>query len=318
MARVMPSAAVRVKQQGVSPRRCRANPDPLSLGCLIQFLSPAAPFLFYIPLMPELAEVEYHRRQWNRGLGRRVVGVEWHGDKRIFRGLDLPLLRATLEGATLRASEAHGKRMLFRFSKGGWLGLHLGMTGSLRCEPEPFTGGKHDHLVLHQREQALVFSDPRQFGRVLFHRGKTMPDWWASLPPAVTSPQFTRQALATFLARHAKAPIKAVLLDQAQFPGVGNWMADEILWRARINPRIPAGRLNARAANALWRQARFVCAAALRLVAPAHGDPPVSWLFAHRWEKGGRCPRDGVQLSRATIGGRTTAWCPRCQGAGKS
>jgi len=241
-----------------------------------------------------------------------------HGDKRIFRGVDLSLLGATLKGATLRESEAHGKRMLFRFSKNGWLGLHLGMTGSLRSEPEPFTAGKHDHLVLHQRKKALVFSDPRQFGRVLFHRGKAMPDWWARLPPAVTSAQFTRRALAAFLERHAKAPIKAVLLDQAHFPGVGNWMADEILWRARIHPRTLAGRLKPAASNALWRQARFVCAAALRVIAPSHGDPPASWLFPHRWQKGGRCPRDDVKLARATVGGRTTAWCPRCQGASPS
>jgi formamidopyrimidine-DNA glycosylase len=265
--------------------------------------------------MPELAEVEYHRRRWDCGVRQRILRVELHSGKRIFRGVDLSVLRASLTGAMLRGSEAHGKQMLFRFSRQGWLGLHLGMTGNLRAEPTPFTPGKHDHLVLHQRKRALVFNDARLFGRVLFHRGRAMPAWWTGLPPALTSPRFTRQALAAFLQRHAKAPIKAVLLDQAGFPGVGNWMADEILWRAKIHPRTPAGRLSNDQVRALWRQTRVVCSGALRIVSPDHANPPASWLFPHRWEKGGRCPRDGVTLARASMGGRTTAWCPRCQGS---
>jgi formamidopyrimidine-DNA glycosylase len=263
--------------------------------------------------MPELAEVEYFRRRWNCGVGERILRVDLHAEKRIFRGNDLLLLRRTLTGSTLLGSEAHGKQMLFRFSKQGWLGVHLGMTGHLRAEPTPFTPGKHDHLVLHQRRRALVFTDARQFGRIFFHLGRDMPEWWASLPPSLTSKAFTIEVLEKFLRRHAKAPIKAALLDQSRFPGVGNWMADEILWRAKIAPRTPAGVIGHRAARTLWQQIRFVCESALRIMAKDHSDPPASWLFPHRWEKGGRCPRDSRLLDRGTVGGRTTAWCPQCQ-----
>jgi formamidopyrimidine-DNA glycosylase len=202
---------------------------------------------------------------------------------------------------------------LFQFSKGGRLGVHLGMTGELRIEPADFRPGKHDHLVLRQRSRSLVFSDARLFGRVLFHLGKAEPEWWTKIPPALTSDAFTIASLKSFLSRRARAPIKGVLLMQERFPGVGNWMADEILWRAKIHPGLPSGRIADAQAKLLWQTIRWVCRGALRIVAKDYSDPPPSWLFPHRWEKGGRCPKDGSELARATIGGRTTAWCPKCQ-----
>jgi formamidopyrimidine-DNA glycosylase len=79
--------------------------------------------------MPELAEVEYFRRQWNAGIGHRVIKIALHSGKRIFRGTNTRALREELAGAHLLTSEARGKRMLFRFSNENWLGLHLCMSG---------------------------------------------------------------------------------------------------------------------------------------------------------------------------------------------
>ncbi|HUP77549.1 MAG TPA: DNA-formamidopyrimidine glycosylase family protein, partial [Pirellula sp.] len=175
--------------------------------------------------MPELAEVEFYRKQWNCGLGQAIGSVHLHSNKRVFRGTDARLIVTALTGSKLLRSETHGKQMLFQFSGGGWLGIHLGMTGKLRVEKfskgRKFAPAKHDHLVLLQKQQALVFSDPRQFGRILFHVGEKSPTWWTNLPPQLLSDQFTIQYLSEFLRRHGKAPIKAVLLMQEAFPGIG-------------------------------------------------------------------------------------------------
>ena len=268
--------------------------------------------------MPELAEVDYFRKQWNPGLGHRIEKVALHPKARIFRGINIAHLVRALTHATLQRSEARGKQMLFAVRLGGgkthaWLGVHLGMTGELRIELPDFHPARHDHLVLYQAKHALVFQDARLFGRVLFTENPTAPDWWTKLPPDLLSEKFTLKELTQFLKRRARAPIKAVLLMQERFPGIGNWMADEILWRAAIHPKQPAGSLDVDRVRALYRETRTVCREALRIIGKDWSDPPKSWLFPHRWKKGGACPRTGAKLEHATIGGRTTCWSPARQ-----
>jgi formamidopyrimidine-DNA glycosylase len=268
---------------------------------------------FLTCLMPELAEVEYYRKQWARGVKQKILSVHLNAGKRIFRGADVAALRKTLLKSTLVGSEAHGKQMIFRFSKGGWLGIHLGMSGELRIEPAAAPALKHDHLILRQSRHSLVFSDPRQLGFVRFHSGKTGPEWWRNRPPEILSRQFTRTLMEKFLSRHGRAPIKAVLLMQGGFPGIGNWMADEILWQSKIHPKRPAGKLGPQEIRKLHAKIIFVSRASLRTVGKNDGDLPKPWLFHHRWKRGGHCPADGAALRRADVGGRTTCWCPICQ-----
>ena len=272
--------------------------------------------------MPELAEVEYYRKRWHlAAAGERVVEVLTHDKKKLLRELDLPAFRRALTGSTFESSAAAAKQMLFRFGGNVWVGIHLGMSGELSVAPADYSPGKHDHLVLRMERHALVFNDPRMFGRVDFHVGETAPRWWSRIAPAILSDDFTADAVATFLARRRRAPIKAVLLMQERFPGVGNWMADEILWRAAIHPARLAGSLTPVEVRTLWRECRTVCRQALDAIA-GRGDKlpddlnvgiPRTWLFKHRWRKGGRCPKTGKPLAHAVIGGRTTCWSPARQ-----
>jgi formamidopyrimidine-DNA glycosylase len=263
--------------------------------------------------MPELAEVEYFRRQWDAGIGHRITNVALHARKRIFRGTNTRLLQHELAGSRLLSSVARGKRMLFRFSNENWLGLHLGMTGRMEVAPPDFRSQKHDHLVLFQNERALVFRDSRQFGRVQFHHGKERPVWWNDAVPEIASRDFTRKILDGFLNRHLKASIKAVLLMQSGLSGIGNWMADEILWRAKIFPAERAGKLNETKRAQLFRATKFVARESLRIIGPDDSGLPRGWLIHQRWRPGGKCPRHGRILRRERIGGRMTAWCPKCQ-----
>lgn len=262
--------------------------------------------------MPELAEVEYYRSRWDPGLGDKVLRVHSHPEKRVFRGTHRSLITA-LEGQRLESSESGGKQMLFRFSNQLWLGLHLGMTGKLSVEKSDYQPAKHDHLVLFQKKRALVFADMRQFGRVLIHQGQEPPAWWSGLAPGVTSSSFKLAYMTEFLTKHRKLPIKAALLLQKGFPGIGNWMADEILWRAAIAPGRPSGSLKGKELKALWREVRFVAREALKKIGSDFGDPPANWLFHERWKRARDCPKHKIPLRKETIGGRTTAWCPKCQ-----
>jgi len=212
--------------------------------------------------------------------------------------------------------------MVFRFGSDAWLGIHLGMSGELTVAPSDYTPAKHDHLVLFTKKHDLGSSPTRAcLVGWRFHGGAEPPVWWSRIAPALLSKAFTVAAVAAFLKRRARAPIKAVLLMQERFPGIGNWMADEILWRAAIHPRRAAGTLKSKEVRALWQACRTVARQALAAIA-GRGDTlpadlnvgiPQSWLFHHRWQQGGTCPKTKTPLAHATIGGRTTCWSPARQ-----
>lgn len=279
--------------------------------------------------MPELAEVEFYRKRWHLAArGERIRHVDVHAQARVFRGCDPAVLVRALQGSTVEDSAARAKQMVFRFRRPGlrsadvWVGLHLGMSGELTVAAGHHRAGPHDHVVLRTSGgKALVFSDPRMFGRVQFHTGTAAPDWWSGIAPAILSPDFTFASVVDFLQRRRRAPIKAVLLMQERFPGIGNWMADEILWRAAVHPARAAGTLSPAEIRRLWKETRHVARSALVTIA-GRGDRlprdlnvniPRTWLFKHRWRKGGKCPLTGTPLAHATIGGRTTCWSPARQ-----
>ena len=276
--------------------------------------------------MPELAEVVYYCRQWQPSIGEVVRDVRIHPETRVFRahGSARAAAKAAKElaGRRLQSARTHGKQMLFGFSEGRWLAVHLGMTGELsRVAGAEQVPRKHDHLTLDLEDGTmLVFHDPRQFGalsiEVTGDSGKD-PDWWTDLPPGILTSAFTRDRVAEALRRHARSPLKPLLLDQAWFPGIGNWMADELLWRLRLPPPQLAGTLRNAPGSiaAFWRGIRTLCREALEVIGTDWGEPPDRWLFNHRWRDGGHCPRRQCRaaLVRADLRGRTTCWCPQCQ-----
>ena len=262
--------------------------------------------------MPELAEVEWYRKQWNPGIGDRVTEVKLHAGKYVMRDTGPRALRQLVD-KTLIGSERHGKQMLFRFSSDKWLGIHLGMTGKMRTDSADFLPGKYDHLVLYQAKRTLVFADTRQLGRVRIHSGANLPEWWKNDPPQIESSVFDREFFDQFLKRHNKAPIKAVLLMQSGFSGIGNWMADEILWRAGVLPAKRVFRLTEMERDKIFRATKCVVEHALATTGNDFSDPPGNWLIHQKWKRDGVCPQHRIPLKHATIGGRSTVWCSKCQ-----
>ncbi len=235
--------------------------------------------------MPELAEVEWYRKQWNPGLGQAVVDLALRARKRIFRETDTQALRAKLLGQKLLRSTARGKQMLFQFSGDNWLGLHLGMTGTLRVEPPDYRAQKHDHLVLYQTKRALVFRDSRQFGRVRFHHGRDEPDWWKSDVPEIVSPLFDRKFVDQFLDRHRRAPIKAVILLQNGFPESATGWPMKFCGARKILPSyVPPENYTARTRDASGAAPKFVVRDRLKRSAKIRPIRQRHWLISPEME----------------------------------
>ncbi len=268
--------------------------------------------------MPELAEVEYHRKQWDSLVGQMVCDVHVNPRARIFREIDISLLVDSLRGARLKTSLRHGKRMRFDFAGDVYLGIQLGMTGAMRRLPQSQLSmlDRHDHLVLETAKDLFVFRDSRMFGLVRYAHDAESLSWWPDDKPDVGSSRYTFERMNAFLMRRQQSPIKNVLLDQEGFPGVGNWMADEICWRARIDPRMRCIQLSDAEREALFEAVREVAVDALRVIGKDYSTPPNDWLFTHRWKDGGNCPRPACKaapLRREKIAGRTACYCPECQ-----
>jgi formamidopyrimidine-DNA glycosylase len=265
--------------------------------------------------MPELPEVESARAVIARAaLHRRIVDVD-DSDTFVCRPHAPGEIRAALVGRTLTAVHRRGKSMWCDTSGGGpVLGIHLGMSGKIVIAAPDGTevdGGDYwergrqpgDHrysrfAVTFADGGALILVDPRRLGRV-------------RLDPPVDElgPDAADISRAQFRAAFASgtAPVKARLLDQSAIAGVGNLLADQALWQARISPRRPVRDLTRNDVNRLYR-------AVLATVASAVGAGGVHTLSVIPFRKpGGLCPRDGVPMVHATIGSRSTWWCPREQ-----
>ena len=247
--------------------------------------------------MPELPEAERARQQLDRVLGREIVAVD-DSDGYVCRPHAPGEIAAGLVGHRFVAAHRRGKFLWVATDDGPELGLHLGMAGRIAIDDDASPRNWDRFAIDFAGGGRMALRDKRRLGRAVL-----APDFSHVGPDAA---EVGREEFRRRFARSGM-PLKARLLDQGVIAGVGNLLADEILWRARMSPRRPADDLSTEELDALRRAIRAAVRDAIRL-----GGAHTGRLNPQR-VAGGRCPRDRTPLERATIGGRTTYWCPVCQ-----
>ena len=259
--------------------------------------------------MPEGIEIEIYRRSAEAVVGRTVSAVQANDDWFLKGGLTREAVTEALIGQRVEAVRRRGKLLVLEMSNGVQLGLRFGMTGrlivdevlaieyleysSVRTNPQwdrfglEFSDGGH-----------LRIQDPRRLGGVQLD-----PDLKALGIDAfvVTLGDLRRRVFV------GEVALKARLLDQSRLAGVGNLIADEMLWRAGIDPARPASSLSEAEQAKVHRHLRRVLGDLMR-----DGGSHTGRLQPAR-VRGGRCPKDGAELSRREVGGRTTYSCPTHQ-----
>jgi formamidopyrimidine-DNA glycosylase len=239
-----------------------------------------------------------------RALHRRIAAVD-DRDTWVCRPHSPGAIDAALRGRAFTAAHRRGKTMWLDVEDGPTLGLHLGMAGRIivdgASEGDPAPPGERPHpgwarlTVEFEDGGRMILFDKRRLGRVVLE-----PDLSRLGPDAA---EISREAFRERVG-HGAAPVKARLLDQSVLAGVGNLLADEALWQAGIDPRRAAGTLSADELDGLRRALRSTIRHAV-----AHGGVHTGELIPER-RREGHCPRCGTSLERATVGGRTTFWCP--------
>lgn len=258
--------------------------------------------------MPELLEIETYRHAALPVVGRTVASVhapdEWYakGETTTAALID------TLPGRTVTDARRRGKLLLLD-TDGPVLGLRFGMTGRLLVDGGApidaleYSSDRDDPAwdrfgLIFAGGGRLMIRDPRRLGGV-----ELDPDEERLGPDAaaVTLRSF-RKVLAG-----STAPVKARLMDQARLAGMGNLLVDEALWRAGVAPTREAGSLGDAEVRRLHRHVRRTIE-----VLGDRGGSHTGDLQPAR-VRGGLCPRDGEELRREQVGGRTTYWCPHHQ-----
>lgn len=277
--------------------------------------------------VPELPEVESARAAIEKAaLGRKIIDVD-DSDTWECRPHSPGEIRAALLDRTLTGAFRRGKSMWCETSgigrsrsSGPLLGIHLGMSGRVLISgPDGRSAEGGDWLGSNYGQDAemaarkpiwnrftLTFADGgrlRLFDKRRLGRVRLDPDLTDLGPDAelITAKEFAQR-----LGR-GTAPVKARLLDQSVIAGVGNLLADETFWQARISPMRPSEALTADDLRVLRRALRRAIKAAI-----TKGGVHTGTIMEHRKDDQ-HCPRCGAEMRRSTVGGRTTWWCPKEQ-----
>ena len=274
--------------------------------------------------MPELPEVEVSRQGLLPFLpGQHIVNVIFRTPKLRF---DFPSgLAERLVGLRVEAIERRGKYLLFDCESargGGWLILHLGMSGSLRLVTADTPVQKHDHVDLVFAHTTLRFRDPRRFGMLLWQDGTEIDQHplMAILGVEPLSPVFDGDWLYA-ATRRRRTAIKPLLMDSHLVVGIGNIYASESLFLAGISPL--------RAANRISRQRYGILVPAIRSTLEnsiasggssvrdyVHSDGGAGYFqlsCAVYGRQGEPCPTCGNPVHSVRQTGRATFYCPHCQ-----
>ena len=270
--------------------------------------------------MPELPEVETTVRGLAKFLdGERIERVQVN--RADMRRPFPPGLVQSLTGARVTGLGRRAKYGLIHTDRDTTLVFHLGMSGRWRIDPE--APDKHDHFVLETADHRFALNDARRFGSVDLIDTAKLETWpaFAALGPEPLGPELTAAHLRRAFARRKQA-IKLVLLDQGTVAGLGNIYVCEALWRARIDPRKPAGTVGSPRLQRLVPEIRAVLEQSIgdggsSLRDYARPDGTLGYFatrFAVYGREGEDCLRAGCgTIKRIAQGGRSTWFCPRCQ-----
>ena len=288
--------------------------------------------------MPELPEVETVRR----GLAPHLTGARLTRVRANRPDLRFPLPEGfvqRLTGARVGELTRRGKSILAPLDRGDTLVIHLGMSGRFEVETAgtpPATPGvfahaapadpKHAHVVFETDAKTVItYFDARRFGWMDLIDTATLDDHprFATLGPEPLSAAFDADYLSKAFAGRRQGA-KTLLLDQRLVAGLGNIYFCEALHRARISPFAPAGDIPRRKLEALVEAIRVVLDAALAAGGSTLRDyaavDGALGYFQHEFRVYGRegencrTPRCRGIISRVAQGGRSTFFCPICQG----
>lgn len=270
-------------------------------------------------------------------VGRTIASVRADEDDLLFGkvGTSANAFKTAMTGKKVLDARQQGKYFWLIMDSRPHPLLHLGMTGWIK-----FSNDDNSAYYKPKKEETdwpprfskfvldlegdpkceVAFVDPRRLGRCRLidveadEMRKTSPLKENGPDPVIDKDIFTVEWL-TELLRRKRVPVKALLLDQANISGIGNWVADETMYQAKLHPEQYSNTFSDEQIKRLHDAIVYVCGTAVDALAESDKFPK-DWLMKYRWDKGkktgGKLP-NGAKITFLTVGGRTSAVVPSVQ-----
>lgn len=257
--------------------------------------------------MPELPEVEIYRKSIVKRLkGQTLKRVE------VIDGYVIKLpdvaFQKFLKGKILKDIHRTGKYLFWEFEDKSAMMMHFGLSGKPGfCDKKSSCPGSSRVLFFFE-EEIFAFVDPRKFGKLDVN--ESLDVLITSNSPGPDALKVTKKNFINSL-KGRNTPVKSALLDQKHFSGIGNWLADEILFQAKIFPGKRLNDISDKDIEVMYNEMKKILKKAIEL--DADWDRFPDWFFVKQRKKSGVCPRHKTPLKVDTIGGRTTYYCRKCQ-----
>lgn len=276
--------------------------------------------------MPELPEVEAARRAVEEHCcGKRITKAIIGDDDKVIEGVSPAELQKALVGKRVVAAHRKGKNMWLELDTPPFPSFQFGMTGAVYIKGVNVTKYKRSSVndndvwpskfskVFVELDDGIEmsFTDKRRLARVRLLENPEVVPPISELGPDALLELMPEEDLANGLSKK-KITIKALLLDQSFIAGIGNWVADEVLYQARIHPMQPASALSKESCKALHKSIKEVIGKALEVGADS-SQYPENWIFHSREKKPDKAFVDGKKIDFITVGGRTSAYVPDLQ-----
>ncbi|XP_045806974.1 formamidopyrimidine-DNA glycosylase isoform X1 [Trifolium pratense] len=276
--------------------------------------------------MPELPEVEAARKAVEDNcIGKKITKCIVADDSKVIDGVSHSDFEASVVGKTIVAARRKGKNMWLQLDSPPFPSFQFGMAGAIYIKGVAVT--KYKRSAVNDEDEwpskyskffiqlddglELSFTDKRRFARVRLLKDPTLVPPISELGPDALFEPMTLDVFTERLHKK-KTEIKALLLDQSYISGIGNWVADEVLYQARIHPRQIASSLSAENCSTLHKSIKEVIEKAVEVGADS-SQYPTNWIFHSREKKPGKAFVDGKKIDFITAGGRTTAYVPELQ-----
>ncbi|XP_010500851.1 PREDICTED: formamidopyrimidine-DNA glycosylase isoform X1 [Camelina sativa] len=276
--------------------------------------------------MPELPEVEAARRAIEENcLGKKIKRVIIADDTKVIDGILPSDFENSILGKTIVSARRKGKNLWLELDSPPFPSFQFGMAGAIYIKGVAVT--KYKRSAVKDTEEwpskyskffvelddglELSFTDKRRFAKVRLLANPTSVRPISELGPDALLEPMTVEEFAESLAKK-KITIKPLLLDQGFVSGIGNWIADEVLYQARIHPLQTASSLSKEQCEALHTSIKEVIEKAVEVDADS-SQFPSNWIFHDREKKPGKAFVDGKKIDFITAGGRTTAYVPELQ-----